>query len=1528
MPEPIDLCRSGELIVGVTEWLDGTTLTSGHVGLFAEIAEQLVDTLARAHWAGWVHGDLKPANIMVTSHGSVRIVDWAGARRFGEDAPPGTLGYAPAWVWSAKNDAQPRNDWYALAVTLWEIWTGHSAFRGDRQSVLEAQGAFDFPLTGSVPPLLAALVDCAARGTVLPHDVCGTIATRATRVRTSVLARHLLRQDAALVVRSATRPQQSIEVPQPSVTCPPGDASALADAVLDAARVSHQHNGIRWRELMSAVSIDGGTSDEDAGCSRVDEIRNRRSRAEGLIARAVSARAPALVVAIASEIAGPAAQMWEEIVRGEQISGGAGQAQSVFVLVSTGAPSSPRRDAGTDRTREVAEWYLCTASISQRLISLLSRQAGLGIINSIRTLADLATENLLIRTAGGVDVSAEGEARLVCRLDGGDSANASAPRTLPPDCSVVQALGWGEEAAADGRVQDVIRACIRAQTIVSDGVNVPVDDLLRIADLWIECGRSDAAETILRSVEESSMSSECALRLAKVIMNRGELREAEEFLEVAEARSDAFWKVAEAARMRAVGCMAKRDFARAGCLIRPILARRRELPHLTQLWLVTTLGNVCRVRGRHDSARRLLRWVKNRALKSGSVRLQVAASTNLLLACSADNSQAQSASEALAIARRCFAWGMTNEGVMNTLFAALAWISIGDSQSAGEAVGAVLRMRRISHMSGSSTVEELRRVARSVMDVEEQWGELEPQLEAAAAVSSGSLDWLHLALLRHERSSSPRVPDLDRSSHRDAARAVRAATLLCRLARHRRTPSSRFLQAMRVMVTSHEASSPICSHAARAIIRSSDDGSALSALLRASRQLASSQPSTSRLAVSLHALALSWKLDVDHEAVTWFVQEGPADERQRPLGVRRWEWRLASARGASQLATRSIGPIDVEGLLVELEGTTNRLSLDARASYAAALPVGVISRVARVNELPREILAIGCDGKFTCDRLRVALYRGWMTRGGFGGRAAGLEQVLSGALRLRSAIDVEQLLGEITSGVIAICRAERAVVVYDAGGNDVRAKVATESGVESMAPSDTEVSLGAVERVRATGRACLFDDACGDNDLGDRPSVMRFRPRSLIVAPLQTLGNHLGYVYVENRSVVKSFTDSDVELVEGFAAQAALALENAQLVAQLRRSCEELERARVDAIRGESLRVLGRMASEVAHDFNNLLTAIIGETQLLIHDAATSEQAQQLAVIERAALDGAEVIRRIQDSTRVRDNKSFEVVSVAQVLANVLDMVRWRASSAGVRVSTQVPVHLHVRGIASELREVLTNLVLNSLDAMPSGGDLRVAARLDAERVEISIEDTGLGMSEDTLGRIFDPFFTTKGDRGNGLGLSIAYGIMQRHGGELRATSALGVGTRMLVRLPVSSHAETQVEAVDAVACQPAVGDEERALRVLVVDDEPTVATILASMLKRIGASPEVSIGGSAALSRIAAGQDRFDVVITDVNMPDKNGIEVAREVLSEYAGPQVIVMSGSLGGHEEETARLLGVRVLRKPFTISDVNRVLFGAS
>src|SRR5262249_2189609 len=101
-----------------------------------------------------------------------------------------------------------------------------------------------------------------------------------------------------------------------------------------------------------------------------------------------------------------------------------------------------------------------------------------------------------------------------------------------------------------------------------------------------------------------------------------------------------------------------------------------------------------------------------------------------------------------------------------------------------------------------------------------------------------------------------------------------------------------------------------------------------------------------------------------------------------------------------------------------------------------------------------------------------------------------------------------------------------------------------------------------------------------------------------------------------------------------------------------------------------------------------------------------------------------------------------------------------------------------------------------------------------------------------------------------------------------------------------------------------------------------------ASMLQRIGAAPEVSIGGTEALRRIASGQERFDVVITDVNMPDINGIEVARELLTDEAGPRVIVMSGSLGGREEDTAKMLGVSVLRKPFTINDVNRVLFSAS
>jgi signal transduction histidine kinase/CheY-like chemotaxis protein len=824
-------------------------------------------------------------------------------------------------------------------------------------------------------------------------------------------------------------------------------------------------------------------------------------------------------------------------------------------------------------------------------------------------------------------------------------------------------------------------------------------------------------------------------------------------------------------------------------------------------------------------------------------------------------------------------------------------------------------------------MQEVRRVRRAALDVSENWTRLTSELESGLTIGRNAPEWIEWKLCRIELGKD-QEPWIEEGWTNCTGREARCVAFALRLATRAETSPYRLGVAISHLGRTIDWRLPISSHAARAIIRASESDEFVTALLRAARAAAHSQKTLATLSLANHACSLAWRASADTAAAQSFVANAPADERRRPPGVRLWEWRLAIARATAESATGPLSVAGIEGILVALEGMIDRLPLSTRASYNAILPIGVIASLAGLDGPAERYVETVTERPVRFDRLRVGLYRNWLVHGGTGGRAAGLERVLGSALRLRSAIDVETLLGEIALGVIAICRAERAVVVYDAGRNEVRAKVATERGVASMAPSDTEVSQTAVARVKETGHACLIDDACGDDDLGDRPSVMRFRPRSLIIAPLQTLGEYLGYVYVENRSAAKSFTDSDVQLVEGFAAQAALALENAQLVTELRRSCEELERARKDAIRGESLRVLGRMASEVAHDFNNLLTAIIGETQLLIHDAATPAQAQQLAVIERAALDGAEVIRRIQDSTRVKDDKTFEVVPMAEVLDNVLDMIRWRASGGQVRVSASVPPDLCVRGVASELREVFTNVVLNALDAMPGGGDLRVAARTESGFVEIEIEDTGVGMSADTLAKIFDPFFTTKGERGNGLGLSIAYGIMQRHGGEIRAASEVGRGTRMTVTLPVPSAAD-RASAAGGRSDDKAASDGTREnLRVLVVDDEPTVARILASMLQRIGAAPEVSIGGTQALRRIASGQERFDVVITDVNMPDISGIEVARELLTDEAGPRVIVMSGSLGGREEDTARMLGVRVLRKPFTISDVNRVLFSAS
>ncbi len=355
----------------------------------------------------------------------------------------------------------------------------------------------------------------------------------------------------------------------------------------------------------------------------------------------------------------------------------------------------------------------------------------------------------------------------------------------------------------------------------------------------------------------------------------------------------------------------------------------------------------------------------------------------------------------------------------------------------------------------------------------------------------------------------------------------------------------------------------------------------------------------------------------------------------------------------------------------------------------------------------------------------------------------------------------------------------------------------------------------------------------------------------------------------------------------------------------------------------EKLRALGELAGGVAHDFNNLLGAILGRVQLLRRKGFDGATMQDLSVIERAAQDGRETVRRIQEFSRTRRDRQFAPVSIGEVMKDAMEITktRWKSDAErrniAIQVSLDAPNVPPILGNASELREVFTNLVLNAVDAMPQGGKFFLSCWEDCNKVLAEVRDTGVGMTEDTRRHLFDPFFTTKGSRGNGLGLSVVYGIVTRHGGRIDVATALGTGTTFLLEFPSVRGAVVALGAEGAVMPQTLI----RTGRILVIDDEFEIAEVVRDVLTGDGHTVETALTGSDGV-RLAA-STTYDLVFTDLGMPDMTGWEVADRIKAGHPDLPVVLVTGwgaSLDGSEVKRRGISAV--VHKPFEIDEILR------
>jgi PAS domain S-box-containing protein len=367
------------------------------------------------------------------------------------------------------------------------------------------------------------------------------------------------------------------------------------------------------------------------------------------------------------------------------------------------------------------------------------------------------------------------------------------------------------------------------------------------------------------------------------------------------------------------------------------------------------------------------------------------------------------------------------------------------------------------------------------------------------------------------------------------------------------------------------------------------------------------------------------------------------------------------------------------------------------------------------------------------------------------------------------------------------------------------------------------------------------------------------------------------------------------------------------------RDITEKKKMEEQLFQAEKLRAVGEMASGVAHDFNNALAAILGNTQLLLHTAQDEELKETLKIIEKVAKDSGQTIRRLQDFTRKRVGQELFKVDVNAIIKDSMEMTKpkWKdePQSRGIRIEVvsnleEIP---SVSGNASELREVITNMIFNAIEAMPEGGKIEIRTFKKRRDVLIQISDTGIGIAEETEKRIFEPFFTTKPFTNTGLGLSMSYGIIKRFGGDIEVESEVGRGTTLTIIMPIGG--EEKEEAVS-----PQTIRKGRQALILVIDDDEFVRSVLSRTLAQANHQVTLAENGEKGVQIFKEG--KFDIVLTDLGLPGMSGWEVCRMI--KEISPQTPVGMITGWGVEKDRSEVEEYGLdffISKPF---DFNQIL----
>lgn len=440
---------------------------------------------------------------------------------------------------------------------------------------------------------------------------------------------------------------------------------------------------------------------------------------------------------------------------------------------------------------------------------------------------------------------------------------------------------------------------------------------------------------------------------------------------------------------------------------------------------------------------------------------------------------------------------------------------------------------------------------------------------------------------------------------------------------------------------------------------------------------------------------------------------------------------------------------------------------------------------------------------------------------------------------------------------------------------------------------------------------------------------------SMVIAPLKKDKKVLGIITTARKGL-NSFSNDELDFLRQLAEHVALALAQTELLQELQDAYQNLQRTQQLVLQQERLRALAEMAGGIAHDINNAISPVALYTDALLgSETNLSERGiKQLKTIQLAIDDVARTVDRMgQFSRRREEGTELTRVNLVTVCEQAMELTKARWHDIPLRHGISIRFDMEhdsnvpeIDASESELREALTNLIFNAVDAMPKGGTIALATRLERrgnhDQVVIEIRDSGVGMNEETRRRCLEPFYTTKGERGTGLGLAMVYGIVKRMRGSIEIDSEEHRGTTVRILLPSACR---QVRAAaEALPADTASGN----FHILLIDDDSKVLNALRDGLSAGGHRVQTASSGSAGIELFSKAMNEgtpFDAVITDLGMPGMDGKQVAEAIKSLNDQCPVNLLTGWGNQLDTLTAPMENIdAVLAKPPKISDIQALL----